>query len=72
MKDEQYVKQIECLFKEVTKQYAIDPKTDQFWEKIDGHELQNVGININDQLFFDVLLMEIRGEIIKYSATKNG
>ena len=70
LKDEQYVEQIKCLIKEVTKQYAIDPRTDQFWENIDEHELQNVGININDQLFFDVLLMEIRGETIKYSATK--
>ena len=38
----------------------IDPKTDQFWENLDEHEFKNVYININDQLFFDVLLMKIR------------
>ena len=39
-----------------------------FWENEHPSALQVVEININPQLFLDTLLMEIRGETIKYGA----
>ena len=69
LKDQVYVDIIKWTIKDVTRQYSMQQFPDLFWEELDPLILQNLELSINPQLFFDVLLMEIRGETIKYSSS---
>ena len=71
LKDLTFVKKVQDIFKNVTKQYcAEDDYPDEFWENATPEETDFINVNLNPQLFFDILLMEIRGETIKYSTIK--
>ena len=67
LKDVEFVDIVKNVIKGVTRQYATTPRDDEYWTNINTNELQLIELNINDQLFFYVLLMEIRGETIKYA-----
>ena len=65
-----YVNLVKQTVKNVTRQYSTVNYTDEFWETLPTFNIDNMDININDQLFFEVLMMEIRGVTIQYSARK--
>ena len=65
LKDNDYIKVVKkCIF-DVREQYAVPVYNTQYIE--DESDLQ---FTISDQLFLDVLLMEIRGKTISYSSYK--
>ena len=64
LKDEEYIEKIKMLIKENVMMYAVDKSDFQL------HYNENRQFVINDQLFFDTLLMVIRGETISYSSMK--
>ena len=78
--DPVYVALIKNLIKKVVTQYAtIDEnpnfyntataaELEQWFSEVTPEILQELDININPQLFFDTLLMEIRGETLQYTA----
>ena len=71
LKDQEYVKIIKKVIEDTKKQY-ID--TDQL-ECTDDNSINNITnlnikFNISDQLFLEVLLMEIRGKTISYTSYK--
>lgn len=66
--DMEYLKQINKKILEVKRQYALPVYNLDHIENIPDDELQFV---INDQLFLDVLLMEIRGTSISYASFQN-
>ena len=70
LKDPAHNKIVNDTIRSVTKQYATNPHDydNDFWERADIKEFQYIQTTINPQLFFDTLLMEIRGETIKYGA----
>ena len=68
--DQDYVNLVKQTVKNVTRQYSTVNYTDEFWETLPTFNIDNMDININDQLFFEVLMMEIRGVTIQYSARK--
>ena len=49
-------------------QYSQNDYDLDFWTNIPINQLQHLDININPQLFFEVLLCEIRGETIQFSS----
>ena len=53
---------------DVKKQYALPVYNIDEIDNIPNTEIQ---FNINDQLFLDVLLMELRGQSISYASFKN-
>ena len=67
LKDEKYVNEIKQIIENVKLQYA---KPEQFNGEITINSLanKNLTLKIDDQLFFEVLLMEIRGKTISYSS----
>ena len=69
LRDENYIKQIKELINRLKKQYAIPVYNldDENFNLIPIEELQ---FTISDQLFFETLLMEIRGKTISYSSYK--
>lgn len=66
--DEEYLQTMNNKIKEVKKQYMIPVYNVNEIENIPDSEIQFV---INDQLFLDVLLMELRGKSISYACYKN-
>ncbi|HBI39496.1 MAG TPA: hypothetical protein DDY16_00910, partial [Tenacibaculum sp.] len=70
LKDQVYIKGVKKIIRATTKQYAAVNMSDEYWENACFSDLGTIPLNINHQLFFDVLLMEIRGETIKYSSFK--
>lgn len=82
LKDNEYVEMIKNLIKRIVYQYAYqnDPNLYAINESLDLYNqflsvqtpesLQTLDISINSELFFDTLLMEIRGATIKYSSEK--
>ena len=66
--DPDYLKQINKKIDDIKLQYAIPVYNREQINDIPNEELQLV---INDQLFLDTLLMEIRGECISYASFKN-
>ena len=68
LKDRTYIELVKTTIKRVTKQYSTIDYPDNYWNNIGPTELQTINFNITSQLFFDVLLMEVRGETIKYSS----
>lgn len=66
--DLDYLKAMNKKITEVKIQYAIPVYNIDEIEKIPDEELQ---FTINDQMFLDVLLMELRGQSISYASYKN-
>ena len=64
LKDHDYIKTIKNLIENVKNQYVVENQI--------GNETNNADINftISDQLFLEVLLMEIRGKTISYASYK--
>ena len=58
-KDTEYVKIVKNVILETRKQYTHEPDTDSD---------NDSNLSINDQLFFEMLLLEIRGKTISYSS----
>ena len=70
IKNTEYTDSIKNIFKRVTKQYsALDYSEDQF-NLLNSIDMQNIPVTISDQLFFDTLLMEVRGFTIEYTSRK--
>ena len=67
LKNIEYVDIIKKVFRRVTMQYAHNDYDLDFWTGIPVNQLQYLDIKINPQLFFEVLLCEIRGETIQFS-----
>ena len=67
LKDKNCVKEINETIKKTTEQYSCLVYNLKNLEKIPYNEIQ---FTISDQLFLDVLLMEIRSTIISYSVKK--
>ena len=67
LKDKKYIEQIKTVITEVKKQYAI-PVYD--FENINNISPNDLTLQISDQLFFETLLLEIRGKTISYSTFK--
>jgi len=67
LKDLDYLRKMREKINEVKKQYSVTPYNFDNIDQIPGSELY---LKINDQLFLEVLLMEIRGETIKYASKK--
>ena len=59
LKDTEYVKIVKNVILETRKQYTHEPDTDSD---------NDSNLSINDQLFFEMLLLEIRGKTISYSS----
>ena len=67
LKDKAYVKAIKELIEHIKNQYSVilyEP------EEIKNIPAKDVQFNISDQLFFETLLMEIRGKTISYASYK--
>ena len=65
--DIEYVKQINKKINEVISQYALPIYN---FDNLDNIPIDSLQLTINDQLFLDVLLMEIRGKTISYASHK--
>ena len=65
LKDKNYI-MIKKLIRDLKKQYAV------LVYNFDNSDIfdKTIEFQINDQLFFEVLLMEIRGKTISYAAHK--
>ena len=66
--DPDYLKQINKKIRDIKMQYALPVYNLDEIHNIPNEELQFM---INDQLFLDTLLMEIRGDAISYASFKN-
>ena len=65
--DIQYVNTVNKKIDEVKKQYSLPVYNFENLHNIPDSEIQ---FSINDQLFLDTLLMEIRGQNVSYSSYK--
>ena len=70
LKDIDYVNLIKQVMKQTARTYCALDQTEMFWDSASLVEIQRLPLNIDPQLFFDTLLIEIRGETIKYSSRK--
>ena len=61
LKDPEYIKIVKNVIKTTKEQYSTQ-------ENPDDISTSELTLSINDQLFFDTLLMEIRGKTISYSS----
>ena len=68
LKDNNYINLVKRRIKNVTRQYAENTLDDDFWNEISRENIDSAELSINPQLFFEVLLMEIRGLTIGYSS----
>ena len=67
LRDSNYVKTVEDLISNIKKQYSVLVYN---METIDSKDCNALEFLVNDALFFDTLLMEIRGKTIAYSSYK--
>ena len=68
LKDHQYVREIKNIILEVKSRYAVNnPNPNISFTDIPNNELLS---SVNDQLFWETLLLEIRGKTIAYSSLK--
>ena len=67
LRDKDYVKEIKKVITDVKIQYSVPVYNVENINKITN---ENLVLTINDQLFLDTLLMEIRGKTISYSSFK--
>ena len=65
--DKNCVKLIKESIEEIKEQYAVSPYTRDFIKKCPPEELQ---LQINDQLFFEMILLHLRGKLIPYASHK--
>ena len=65
--DKQYISEVNNVISQTLKQYALPIYN---LENIENIPKDLIQFQINDQLFFDVLLTEIRGKTISYSSYK--
>ena len=63
LKDPNYITVVKETIKVTKRQYSYQPNSNDI-------PLTELQLNINDQLFFDTLLMEIRGKTIAYASYK--
>ena len=70
LKDPEYVSIVKESIKSVLKVYCMDDFTDNDVDEASPEQLQAIPCAINDQLLFDMLQLEIRGNTIKYAAAK--
>ena len=68
LKDATYVDQVKTVIKKVVEKYAARPYLHSNLGDIHAKDIHFI---INDQLFFEMLLMEIRSKTISYAAWKN-
>ena len=68
LSDIDYVNQINEKILDVKRQYALPVYNLEDLDNIPNEEIQ---FTISDQLFLDVLLMEVRGKSISYASFKN-
>ena len=66
LRDIQYVNKIKGLIYRIKLQYSTNP------QQVENALLndRDIQFNINDQLFFETLMMEIRGETISIASYK--
>ena len=69
LKDEEYIQKIKHVIKENIVMYSVDEVSYDELE-LDKCNFENYRFSIDDQLFFNTLLMMIRGETILYSSVK--
>ena len=67
LKDKTYVEQIKKIILDIKKQYSLIIYNKDKIEEVSNDLIQ---FDINDQLFFETLLMEIRGKTISYASYK--
>ena len=67
--DTEYVKLVKKQIKDVKEQYAIHVYNKETLGDIDNFDIQ---LTIDDQLFLEILLTEIRGTTISYATFKKG
>ena len=65
--DAEYLKTINSKIQEIKKQYCLPVYNHDAIDEIPDEELQLI---INDQLFFETIMMEIRGKSISYASYK--
>ena len=65
LRDENYLNEIKKVIREIKLRYAVPVYN---MEKIDEVDLEDIQFTISDQLFFETLLIEIRGKTISYSS----
>ena len=65
--DTDYVKEIKNLISIVKEQYAVKIYRDENLQNIDNSEIE---FTVDDQLFLETLLTEIRGKTISYASYK--
>ena len=68
LKDKEYVTHIKTLINEVIQQYSCNIQNSR--ESLENVQKEIIKFNINDKLFFETLLIEIRGKTIWYSSYK--
>ena len=68
LNDHQYVTEIKSIILEVKSRYAVNNQNPNIsFTDISNNELL---LSMNDQLFWETLLLEIRGKTIVYSSFK--
>ena len=67
LRDKEYVNEIKKIITDIKIQYSVPIYN---MENINTITNENIAFTINDQLFLDTLLMEIRGKSISYSSYK--
>lgn len=68
LKDSKYVEEIKNVIKSTKELYAAQNQTHNL--RIEEIPIQDLKLSIDDILFYDVLLMEIRGKTISYASFK--
>ena len=75
LKEPSYVELVKNVIIDTTFLYAEKTAnftyTREFLDTLSNEELQNVPLSINDELFFDLLCLEIRGQSIKFATIKS-
>ena len=70
LKDPEYVSVVKKSIKNVIKTYCNNNFTENDIDEMSPEQLQDIPCMINDQLLFDMIQLEIRGNTIKYSSAK--
>ena len=70
LKDAAYISLVKSNIKDLVREYSEVEYTDNEFNELSPEQLQALPLNINPQLFFDLILMKIRGETIKYCSNK--
>lgn len=65
LRDKVYINEMKQVIKEVKLQYASENQIHNL--PLDEIPIQDLQLTINDQLFFEVLIMAIRGKTISYA-----